>query len=171
MKTVLDHPTTPPRLVSFANTCSVEYGRFHHSSGEHNGTPEQFFQPYHWWAHDYLTARDPADWEGVAFIDKREAVETPAGFRLVIAGPMVDPSLDDAEISRCPTPDPLLAESLAMQADSTYATLTAIQVATATPEKAGALDCVSVRAFMRLWKEVGARVGYIRAGQFVEKAP
>lgn len=86
--------STPPRLVTFGlGGCSVYYASHHFSTGNHNGTPEHFFQPWKWWAHPYRSQRDPKQWEGVPFVDMREAAGTHAGIHNAICGPMVDVEL------------------------------------------------------------------------------
>lgn len=166
MEIKIQKEENPPKLVTFAATCCVEYSKCH-SSGNHNGSPEKFFEPYHWWAHDYLSQRDPADFEGCPWIDKRAAVQTIEGVKLAISGPMVGVDLSDDEIERCPEPSSLMVAT----AHPINQSMLAIHHVTKAANPYGSLDYVCIREFMRLWQSVGAKVGYIRNGQFVEEQP
>lgn len=166
----------PPKLVKFgAEGHSVEYGRYEWGSGHYatctgSGyeTPESFFAVSRWPYHDFADRQDPEQFEGVPYIDVRAAVETSAGIHMSISGPMVNVDLQDDEVARCPEPSRVLAGALMTDPGNTYGGLLAIQESQRSQgAKYGALDSVSTRVYMELWKAAGATVGYIRNGEFV----
>jgi len=100
--------------------------------------PEDFFAPSHWWTHDYALVRDAAEFEGVPFVDMREAVTTPEGYAWVFKGPMHSAKLKPGQRDKFVDG----SESIA-------------------------LDYVSIDEWCDGWRKVGAIVGHIRNGQFV----
>lgn len=145
------------KLVSFGRGGdSTEYGKGCHGSGY--GSPER---PH---------AADPAKHtipDGTFAIDKRDAVETPAGFALVFNGPMVDVDLPDGESSECPEPSEIMAGAMS-QSGNSFGTLLALQSAhKATKKTPGPLDFVSISEYVAGWRSVGARIGQYTAGQIV----
>lgn len=167
-----------PKLVTFgAGGSTVYYGRppevpgqgYQMGASQLQGyeKPETFFAVSKWWAHDYLTATDPAQYEGVPFVDMRAAVNQSAGFRMALHGPMVDVDLADEAVKECPQPSDLFASAMLTQGGEFGSLLVMQAVAKATDRQApGPLDAVSVKEFLRRWKEAGAPVGYIESGEF-----
>jgi hypothetical protein len=97
---------------------------------------------------------------GTVAIDKRAAVETDAGYRLAINGPMVGIDLGPDQIDRCPQPSALMSEAMSSHGNE-YGTLLALQNLSkaADPAKPGPMDKVSIPAYVELWRSVGARIG------------
>lgn len=160
-----------PKLVSFNKRGhTVYFAKVRNTWGDSTqreegyDDPENFFAPQKWWAHDYMTQRDATAFEGVPWINMREAVNTDAGFKMALNGPMVDVDLADDEINACPIPSDMLRIGTA---GNQFGTLLAMQdVSRAKREKVGPLDSVSIAEYVRRWKEAGAEVGIIRNGQF-----
>lgn len=139
-----------------------------HESGYDD--PENFFSPSKWWAHDYMEQRDSTQYEGVRWINMREAVETEAGYRQVFRGPMVDVDLEPGQVDACPEPSPIMASAMIGDPGNDFGKLLVLQKAhTMTKRTPGPLDSVDTEEYCRLWKAVGAKVGTIRNGQFVEE--
>jgi hypothetical protein len=163
-----------PALVTFGRGGSTVYymprkeGTLNYGVCRREGydTPDNFFAPSRWWAHDYATRTDPEPYEGVAFVDMREAVEHDAGVKMSISGPMVDITLPPGEIARCPEPSDLLALAVA---GNEFGALLSIQgEQRASGAQYGALDSVDIATYQRLWKAAGAKIGKVKDGQFVE---
>ncbi len=125
-------------------------------------SPEDFCALYHWWTHPAgQMSSHWSDYEvpagGIPCIDKRAAVETPAGRAWAFAGPLVDVDLPDGEAEDCPEPSPFLAAGVAGNA---YGSLLGLQAAQrATGAKRCALDSVSIAEYIQGWREHGARIG------------
>lgn len=136
------------RFVTFANGGDVVYYDCSSRCSGY-GTPER---PH---------AADPAKEnipDGTIALDKRPALETPEGYKLVFRGPMVNPDIpDDAPFQECPVPSEIFAGAMASSGNS-FGTLLSLQ-ATKKPGTAGALDYVSISEYCRLWCAVGARIG------------
>jgi len=158
----------PGKLISFGVAGHViHFG--HGKRLEGYETPESFFRPSRWWAHDYATREDPAPWEGVAWVDKRDAIETDEGYRWVFRGPMVNVDLPPGGVHRCPDLAGSIMAAAMIQDGGTFgALLTAQEVHRATAATPGPLDDVDVETYLAGWKAHGARVGHIRGGLFVE---
>lgn len=103
--------------------------------------------------------------DGCPVIDKRPALKTQAGLLHAIEGPMVDVDLPDGKVSTCPEPSSHLANGVS----GSYKTLLTIHQAQkdSDPEKTGALDCVSISAYVDGWRKVGARIGHYESGSIV----
>lgn len=148
------------RLLEFGRRGHVIQASHEHCSGYED--PESFLKPYHWWADAAdKTSRhwDGYEWpvEGVPVIDKRQAIETDAGFKLAINGPMVDVDLKNGEVDRCPEPSSLFAAGVAGNAFGGLLTLQ--KVSRLVGVSRGPLDSVSIAEFVQLWRNVGARIG------------
>lgn len=165
-----------PKLVSFGKAGhSVYFARVKdtdHSSYSSKETgyddPETFFAPSKWWAHTWMEQRDSSQYEGCAWVNIREAVETEAGLKMVFRGPMVDVDLEDGQVDRCPQPSDLMASAMTSSPNE-FGNLLILQAASrALKQKAGPLDSVSIAEYLALWKAAGAKVGTIKNGQFVE---
>ena len=100
--------------------------------------------------------------DGTPALDIVHAVDTVDGFRMVIQGPMVDVDLLDGEISRCPTPSPLMAGAMASDNDNAFGQLLALQAVT---EKPGPLDSICTVEYIERWRQAGARIGCYRNGK------
>lgn len=174
METRIERERKQPRLVTFGRGgFSVYFGR--HKDGELSYSqsvlsgyddPQDFFQARKWWAHDYKTIRDSAQYEGVPFIDMREAVESGDGYSWAIKGPMVNVDLEPETCSPCPQPDALMVAGIAGNPDPTFATLLVLNAATRATGR-GCLDSVSIPEFVAGWKAHGATVGTIQDGKFI----
>lgn len=152
-----------PKLVVFGNGgTTVHFSNSHRCTGEKSR--EAFFAPSRWWTHEWAERKGIEQWEGVPFVDLRAAVETEAGYRLCIAGPMVNVDLAEGEVDALPDVSPLMAG--AMQGTSYGGLLTLQKASKVAGRKAGPLDGICVSEYMALWREVGADVGTIKAGQF-----
>lgn len=101
--------------------------------------------------------------DGTPALDLLPAIETDAGFRWAISGPMVNVDLPDGDIERCPAPDPLFAAAVA---GNEFGSLLAVHAATKSA-RAGALDSVSIAEYVREWVKLGARLGEYRGGRIV----
>jgi hypothetical protein len=147
--------TNIAKLVCFGRGGdSVEYGKRCHGSGY--GTPER---PH---AADPKTCTIP---DGTIAIDKRTAIETPAGYAWVFNGPMVNVDLQDGDCSECPEPSPIFAGAVA---GNEYGSLLTLQAAHKTAKKTpGPLDFVSIAEYVEGWRAVGARIGRYVAGKIV----
>lgn len=171
IETRIEKPREKPGLVTFGKAGHSVY--YHHNAKEGSKShesgyddPETFFAPSKWWAHDYMTQRDAASWEGVPWVNMRKAVETEAGYRHVFKGPMVDVDLQPGQVDRLGEVSELFACAVA---ENDFGKLLALQMAhNAASKAAGPLDSVDVAEYCRLWKAAGASVGVIRNGQFVE---
>lgn len=163
----------PPALLKFTRSgYTLDFyrknGRAHQEGYD---SPENFFRPSHWWAHDYTTTRDPAQLEGIPWLDIREAVETPEGRRWVFTGPLCDPKLADGQV------DDLEVQGLTcaglISGGGEFAALLTMQAAHKATDrkKPGPLDSVSVAEYVRGWIAHGARGGIIRGGEFVQEPP
>ena len=127
--------------------------------------PETILKPYHWWAHPEGQISyhiKPGEGEGVPVINKREAVRTRIGFNLALSGPMVNVSLKDGDIDRCPEPSSELAFAVKGNQFGTLLKLQKESKSTVRP-----LDSVSVSEYVRMWHEVGAQTGVIRGDTIV----
>lgn len=109
----------------------------------------------------FVTNHAGRDCEGALVVDVREAVKTPAGYRWVFAGPLVNPALADGAVNACPEPDPTIEAALAAGG---------FAPALAT-RKMGGLDEVSPAEYVRGWKAHGAKTGQVRGGVIVWDAP
>jgi hypothetical protein len=96
--------------------------------------------------------------EGIPCIDKRAALKTEAGLKLLLRGPMVSADLPDGEVEVCPEPSPILAAGVAGNAFGNLLALNAAHKLVA-PKTPGPLDSVSVSAYVELWRAAGARIG------------
>lgn len=159
-----------PRLVCFGRGHTIHFARTVEPGGGSSlmteqgyDSPEDFFQPSKWWAHDWLEQRDKAEFEGVPYVDKRAAVETPEGMEWVLKGPLVDVDLDDGEVSELPPISPIMGFGLA---HSGFGGLLAMHLAQKSKAKRGSLDGVSVAEYVAGWWKHGATVGVIQDGQF-----
>lgn len=153
-----------PKLVKFGRGgMTIEYSRNHRLEGYDD--PEDFFQPSRWWTHDHAERRDAAQFEGVAWIDMRDAAGTDAGYHMAISGPMVDVDLEAGAVDQLQEPDRLFAG--AMEGTS-YGGLLALHKEQRKAGKVGALDCVDLATYCAMWRDAGAKVGRIHGGQFVE---
>lgn len=154
-------PDRPPKLIFFGegNTV-VEYENCHESGYD---KPEAFFALDHWHYDSFLKYRDPRHWEGVPWIDKRVAVNTPRGFSWVFRGPMVNVKLKPDEVDKLPEVDPWFAASM----HPTNQALLVMGKATSKTQKYGSLDYVDVATYVRLWVEHGAVAGFVRDGHFI----
>lgn len=135
-------------------------------------SPENFFaeRPSHRPDGPVSRDYDPMDFQGCPVIDMRAAAGTPAGVRMAISGPMVEPGLADREVAKCPVPSAMLAEGLGATG---FAPLVALnEVQRANNVRAGSLDTVSVPEYIRMWRMAGAKIGAVRgvAIQFEEPA-
>lgn len=168
MHNVIQREEKAPRLVTFGRGGhGIEFaGNCRHESGYDR--PENFFGPRKWWAHDYTTQRDASQFEGVPWVDMRPAVETSAGFSWAYRGPLVNVDLPPGGINRLGAVDPIMGRAM-VESGGEFGALLIMQAA-ARLEKvaAGPLDYVDVWTFCAGWKKVGARVGIIKSGQFVE---
>lgn len=153
------------RLICFAADGTIDY-----DAGEGYGNchisgcgsdPEQFCKGYYWWAdevkvirHSWDSLEIPA--EGIPVLDKRQAVETKAGYSWVFRGPMVNVKLQDGNISRLGEVSPIMLPAIAA-----YGMIGALAEnhKAAKENKAGPLDDVSVAEYVRGWVEHGARLG------------
>ncbi len=109
------------------------------------------------------TKERPID-DGTPVLDLLPALETKEGYRWAVMGPMVNVNLPDGEIDRCPQPSSIFRNAVAGNA---FGTLLATHAATATKQKAGALDCVSVSEYIAEWVKLGARKGVYQDGKIV----
>lgn len=98
--------------------------------------------------------------DGTPVIDKRAILEKSP--YLAFESPMVDPTLVDTEVSRCPSPDPLFAA--AVQHNELGTLLNCHAAHKAKTKEPGPLDSVSVAAFVDWWRKNGARIGEIHNG-------
>jgi len=101
--------------------------------------------------------------DGTLALDKRDAIDTPEGYRWVLKGPMVNVDLPDGQIDACPAPSPLFASAVA---ENSYGTLLALNEAHSEPT-AGPLDSVSISEYVAGWVARGARIGTYHNGQIV----
>ena len=154
-----------PKLVTFGRGgATVYFSKW--SQLQTYDSREQFFKASKWWAHNYETIRDVSQYEGVPFCDKTKAVESDAGFKFAIRGPMVNVDLPTGKISECPQPSEFLAAGVSEE----FKTLLAMQVLSkARKVKAGPLDEVSISEYLDGWREYGATIGTIRNGKFVSE--
>lgn len=166
-----------PKLVTFGKrghtihfARKFEYGGYSSSREEGYDDPENFFEPSKWWAHTWMERRDIREFEGCAWVNMREAVETDQGFKMAVSGPMVNVDLADGEIDRCPQPSEMMATAMMSEPGNQFGQLLALQgVSRAKREKIGPLDSICISAYLQAWKEVGAMVGRIINGQFVQE--
>lgn len=162
-----------PALVKFGRGRTViDYLKKGDTRSHREGydAPEQFFQPSRWWTHTWLEQRDKTQYEGVPWIDLREAVETPEGYDMCIRGPMVDVNLKPGEVDWMGEPPPLMAQAM-LEHGNQFGQLLALHMVQrmSNDRKPGSLDSVDVETYCRMWKAVGAKCGRIRDGQFVEE--
>lgn len=109
----------------------------------------------------------PADYEGVPFVDMREAVKGAEGFRHALSGPMLDVDLPPGAVDKFTMPEGWLATCIC-EVSSQFGAMLALHLVSKRESAPGALDYVSLPEWCALWKKAGARVGVIRSGQFVE---
>ncbi len=144
----------------------ITFSRRGHTIHFHNGTcsgyakPEDFCQPYHWWADppdkaathydNYFTNGDV-----IPVIDTTRAVETPDGFSWVFKGPIVNVDLEDDEVNPCPQPSNAMLAALLKTEHRVPLVLHMNQ----KKKEPRALDQVSVKEYVRGWREHGARIG------------
>lgn len=164
--------TEKPALIRFTpcGGCCKEwfprpgYGQCSGSGGAE--TPETFFEPSHWWAHDYREVHVKDVFEGVPYIDTRHMEGTAALIDVAFNGPLLDVTLPPGTVSRFAvnTVSPIMAK--AMEGTS-YGALLALHLANEGTGKIGSLDTVSTDLFMAIYRKAGAIVGEVRAGKFV----
>ena len=145
------------KLVTFGvGGDGVELGKGSHISGY--GNPDR---PHASAPSDTLMIPD-----GCPAIDMRPAVESGDGVKLAISGPMVNVDLADDDVDRCPEPSALMGVAMAGNA---YGTMLAVQKVSrlADPVKPGPLDKVSVKVYIGLWRDAGARIGHYMGGSIV----
>jgi len=100
-------------------------------------------------------------------IDKREAVDTPEGFKWVYQGPMVDVDLPDGEVDQCPEPNPIMALAM-MEGQNEFGTMLVLQKSSRlAKEPRGPLDSVSISEYIEGWRAHGAKIGKFTNGKYV----
>ncbi len=156
-----------PKLIVFHRSgYTAHFSSGHHQTGY--DTPESFFLPSKWWAHDWTTTRDAAQCEGVPWVDLRKAVESESGRKWVYVGPLVNVDLPIGEVDRLTGPDALMAVAFS-QSSGEFATLLALHAVSRNKgEVAGPLDGVSILEYCDGWKNHGADIGFVNGGEFVK---
>jgi len=151
----------PAKLVTFGeggNT--VEYTRNHHSSWYR--VPENFFGE---------GAYDPADFEGVPYVDKRPAIATDEGFKFVFTGPMCNVDLAPGEVDRFDMSNAMgsvVGPALMLDEGNAYGSILGIALAqNLDGSEYGSLDSVDTATYLALWRKLGAEIGEIRGGKFI----
>lgn len=98
--------------------------------------------------------------DGCPVLDTRPAVETEAGFRWVMRGPLVNVDLPDGAEDHMGDPSPIMRGAMLGSGNVFGAMLTAQEVfRAAEPAEPGPLDSVCIRVYVEGWRKVGARVG------------
>ncbi len=148
------------RLVSFGRGghseeyCSRKEGALQYGPSRLSG----YDNPDNW------LPRKDTDYERAIVIDKRDAVETEAGYRHVFAGPMCSPDLEPGAVDLLPEVSPIMAGAMA---DTSFGGLLAISLSQRGKVKAGSLDFVSPEEYAIGWQQVGARIGTVVDGVIV----
>ena len=97
-------------------------------------------------------------------IDKRDAAETPVGFKWVFSGPMVNVDLPDGECEACPAPSNIMASAMI---GNQFGTMIAVHATSKVKQKRGSLDKVSIKEYVDGWRNHGARIGRYRGGNII----
>lgn len=106
--------------------------------------------------------------DGTPAIDKRAAVDTDAGLKLALHGPMVNVDLQLGDVDRCPCLEESIVGQAMLAAGNGYTPLVAGQMlARKVNATYGPLDSVDTETYIRLWRGVGARIGQYRNGKIV----
>lgn len=98
------------------------------------------------------------NFEGVPVIDKKEAVRKNPS--LAITMPMVSTKLKDDEVNECPEPSDVMLFGLG-------GAFKALAIRKKVDKQFSGLDMVSIKTYIRLWREQGARIGVIKNKKFV----
>jgi hypothetical protein len=140
----------PAKLVTFGHGGdTVYYG--HGTVGSGYGTPEN----------PHAATNIP---DGTPALDKRPAIDTPAGYSFVFKGPMVNPDLDPGEVSKCPDlSDNIMVRAMLETPGNQFGTLAALQMIHDKPTP-GPLDSVDTETYCQLWQNLGARRGVYQNG-------
>lgn len=125
--------------------------------------------------------------DGCPVIDKRGSIDAGPGIRLTIGGPMVNVDLADGEVDACPDLNgSIIAAAVISEPGNEFGTLARIHNASRARralasahntsehrEAPGPLDFVSAAEYVRLWRNVGARIGAYQNGVIVweDQAP
>lgn len=111
---------------------------------------------------------DKAFPDGTPAIDKRPALATDAGYRLVFRGPMVDVDLPTGEVDRCPQPSDIMAVAMMTDPGNEFGALLGLQAASrARKDAVGPLDSADILTYVEMWRAVGARIGSYKGGVIV----
>ena len=150
------------RLVSFGNGGDTVYLEARSEFG--GGTCTGYGKPERPHAADFTSERktNVEVPDGTPVIDIRPALETDQGYKWVFKGPMPSVKIKDEEVSACPDlKDSLVAQAM-MRDDNAYGTMATLQLCHQAQQKTepGPLDMVSVSAYVKGWKEHGARIGH-----------
>lgn len=150
MKTKIKREELQPKLVMFGGGRTVISTDGYRIEGYE--TPENFFSPEKWWTDDFMTKKDHSQYEGVPFVDIREAVKTEKGIHMVCLGPMLDTKIHDGEVNKCPEPSPVMAFGL-MESPEFRGLLSLQSCARLNNKRYGPLDSVSVNEVTTLLRE------------------
>jgi hypothetical protein len=148
------------RVVSFGlgghseDYCSRKCGSLQYGPSSLSG----YDRPHNW------APRANTDYSRAVVIDKREAVETPAGYSWVFKGPMVSADLEPGELDALPEVSPIMAGAMA---ENPYGGLLAVAESQRGKVRAGALDHVSPEEYAAGWRDHGARIGRVESGAIV----
>ena len=154
-----------PVFVSFgagAHTVHYEGG----SSRLHGyKTPENFFHPSKWWAHDYKQVENQRLFEGIPWLDMTHLADTKEGRERSISGPMVDVGCFPGERRGSRG----VELSCRLREELRAGFLEQVCYFMENPqEPAGSFTMVSMEEHCAAWKLLGAHAGVIRSGRFAE---
>jgi len=116
-----------------------------------------------------VSVEEAKEWEDCPVLDIRGALNTEAGRKWVLIGPMVNPDLPPGECTRLQVgPVTPLEHILLEDSENPIGKLYRLHLAcTLTNSKPGPLDRVSVEEYIQGWRKVGAKSGRVVGGRIV----
>lgn len=155
-----------PKLVTFGRggDC-VHYGSVKTKTGSSKSTCTGYGTPERPHAADNAKREIP---DGTPALDKRPAIDTPAGFSYAIKGPMVDVDLEPGTCSRLgKMENSIVADAVTRDPGNAFGQLINLHRSSQGRQKYGPLDEVAIDIYMARWKELGARTGHYENGTII----
>ena len=131
-------------------------------------TRENFFKPSKWWTHQHRELEDPRLFEGLPWMDMTHLADSAVGRSMSIRGPLVGPHLRPGERETLSGLQDSAWKWVGLQGEFAAIFRLACIHEQEDSKRPGPLDQVSIEEYCFMWRQVGAHVGTIQAGVFVE---